>query len=164
MDHSGVRTIIEVIQFLNEKGVNICFSELSDNNMKLLKGLKVIPNMVDEEHVFDSVEECIMWMYQPGHIENMSDDPDELYLPPAFTPNGDGINDDWNIKNIGNYPDAEISIFNLKGESVFQSMGYATPWNGQYQGSLLPPGEYKYKINLNDNKKEPIKGTVFIFR
>lgn len=86
MDHSGVRTITEVIQFLNEKKVNVCFSELSDGNMKLLKGLNVIPNMVDEDHIFDSVEECIMWMHQPGHIENRLEDPTKLYIPRLLPP------------------------------------------------------------------------------
>jgi SulP family sulfate permease len=164
MDHSGVRTITEVIQFLNEKKVNICFSELSESNMKLLKGLNVIPNMVDENHIFDSVEECIMWMHQPGHIENRLDDPTKLYIPPAFTPNGDGINDDWNIKNIDQYPQAEVTIFTREDKAIFESKGYKTAWNGQYHDALLPPGEYKYRIKLNEESGEVLEGSVFMFR
>jgi SulP family sulfate permease len=164
MDHSGVRTITEVIQFLKERNVNICFSELSDSNMKLLKGLNVVPNMVDEDHIFDSVEECIMWMHQPGHIENKLDDPEKLYIPPAFTPNGDGVNDDWNIKNIDKFPKAEVTVYNIQNEVVFSSDGYETKWNGQYHGSLLPPGEYKYQIKLNSAEDQILEGTVFMFR
>ncbi len=162
MDHSGVRTFIEVIQFLKERKVNVCFSELSDANLKILKGLNVIPNMVDEEHLFDSVEECIMWMNEPGHIENEFKDTSELYIPPAFTPNQDGINDDWAIKNIDKYPNATVSVFNLNNELVFHSQGYGEPWTGKQNGVLQPPGEYKYEINLRENEK--IEGSVFIFR
>jgi SulP family sulfate permease len=164
MDHSGVRTITEVIQFLNEKKVNVCFSELSDGNMKLLKGLNVIPNMVDEDHIFDSVEECIMWMHQPGHIENRLEDPTKLYIPPAFTPNGDGVNDDWDIKNIDQFPNAEVIVFNKNDEAVFKSRGYKDAWNGKYKGSLLPPGEYKYQIKLNGESGDVLEGPVFMFR
>lgn len=162
MDHSGVRTFMEVIQFLNERKVNICFSEVSEANMKLLKGFDLIPQMVDEDHIFDSVEECIMWLNEPGHIENEFKDESELYFPSAFTPNGDNINDDWNIKNIDKYPGAEIEILNKNDELVFESIGYNEPWNGQLHGELLPAGEYKYRVKLDDgNKKE---GSVFIFR
>ncbi len=164
IDHSGVRTITEVIQFLNEKKVNVCFSELSDGNMKLLKGLNVIPNMVDEDHIFDSVEECIMWMHQPGHIENRLEDPTKLYIPPAFTPNGDGVNDDWDIKNIDQFPNAEVIVFNKNDEAVFKSRGYKDAWNGKYKGSLLPPGEYKYQIKLNGESGDVLEGPVFMFR
>jgi SulP family sulfate permease len=165
MDHSGVRTFIEVVQLLNEKKINVCISELSDGNMKLLIGLQVIPNLVDEAHVFDSVEECIMWMHQPGHIEDKLDDPNLLYIPPAFTPNGDGINDDWNIKNIDNYPEAVVKVSKIHGETVFKSRGYKIPWNGQFKGSLLPPGEYQYSIKLNNENDELFfEGSVFMFR
>jgi gliding motility-associated-like protein len=133
--------------------------------MKLLIGLQVIPNLVDEAHVFDSVEECIMWMHQPGHIEDKLDDPNLLYIPPAFTPNGDGINDDWNIKNIDNYPEAVVKVSKIHGETVFKSRGYKIPWNGQFKGSLLPPGEYQYSIKLNNENDELFfEGSVFMFR
>jgi SulP family sulfate permease len=162
MDHSGVRTFMEVVQFLNEQGVNVCFSEVSESNMKLLRGFDLIPQLVDEQHIFDSVEECIMWLNQPGHIENKFAGESELYFPPAFTPNGDGVNDDWNIKNIDRYPDAEVKVFSDGNKLVFESIGYKEPWNGQFNGELLSPGEYKYLIKLTSEQEK--EGSVFIFR
>lgn len=164
MDHSGVRTFIEVVQFLNERKVNVCFSELSESNATLFKGLGLIPQMVDENHVFDSVEECIMWMHEPGHIENKLISETELYIPPAFTPNGDGINDDWKIKNIDLYPNAIVKVFNRQKELMFESNGYDQPWNGQINGELVAPGEYKYSIALKDKNEQSRTGSVFIFR
>ena len=164
MDYSGVKTFIEVIQFLNEKEVNVCFSGLSEENMALLKGIGIIPQMVDHQHIFDSVEECIMWLHVPGHMDNEFEDQDELYVPPAFTPNGDGINDDWCIANIDRYPEAEITIYDSRERLVFQSKGYENPWNGTLDGQLLPVGEYRYHLKLHDEEDEQINGSVYLFR
>ena len=164
MDHSGVRTFIEVIQFLQEKGVNVCFSELSAHSLKLLKGFEIIPNMVHEDHLFDSVEECIMWLNEPGHIENEFSQDGRLIIPTAFTPNGDGINDYWEIKNIELFPKADLRIFDSSKKLVYESIGYEKPWEGELEGSLLPPGEYTYELILNDEKEEDRSGSVFLFR
>jgi len=164
MDHSGVRTFIEVIQFLQERGVNICFSELSPQSLKLLKGFEIVPNMVRENHLFDSVEECIMWLNEPGHIENSFEEDDGLIIPPAFTPNGDGINDEWEIKNLQLYPKATIRIYDTSKNLVFESTASNKNWNGELNGVLMPPGEYTYELNLNDDKEEDRTGSVFLFR
>ncbi len=164
MDYSGVRTFMEVIQFLNEQKVNICFSRVSEANLKLLKGVDIIPKMVDKQHIFESVEECIMWLHEPGHIDNKFSDESMLYIPPAFTPNGDGVNDDWCIRNIDQYPTAEVAIYNGKKEVIFESIGYKNPWNGQLAGELLPTGEYLYELKLNDDEQKTIAGSVYLFR
>jgi gliding motility-associated-like protein len=67
----------------------------------------------------------------------------------AFTPNGDGINDYWQIKNIQNYASATVQVFNRYGQLLFESKGYARPWDGTYNGQKLPAGVYYYIINLN---------------
>ncbi len=164
MDHSGVRTFIEVIQFLQERGVNLCFSELSPQSLKLLKGFEIVPNMVRENHLFDSVEECIMWLNEPSHIENSFEEDDGLIIPPAFTPNGDGINDEWEIKNLQLYPKATIRIYDTSKNLVFESTASNKNWNGELNGVLMPPGEYTYELNLNDDKEEDRTGSVFLFR
>ena len=69
----------------------------------------------------------------------------------AFTPNGDGINDYWKINNIESYPDALVQVFSRYGQKVFESKGYAKPFDGTMNGKKLPPGVYYYIINLNTN-------------
>ncbi|HEY9196939.1 MAG TPA: gliding motility-associated C-terminal domain-containing protein, partial [Mucilaginibacter sp.] len=69
----------------------------------------------------------------------------------TFTPNGDGSNDYWKINNIESYPAAVVQIFNRNGQKLFESKGYATPFNGTYNGKALPVGTYYYIINLNKN-------------
>ncbi len=69
----------------------------------------------------------------------------------TFTPNGDNINDYWVIKNIENYPDALVQVFNRYGQKLFESKGYAKPFDGTYNGQKLPSGVYYYIINLSTN-------------
>ena len=74
----------------------------------------------------------------------------DIVFPSGFTPNGDGVNDTWQIDLISEYPDATVEIFNRWGQSLFFSTGYQTPWDGTYEGKAMPVGTYYYTINLND--------------
>ncbi|QEC77261.1 gliding motility-associated C-terminal domain-containing protein [Mucilaginibacter ginsenosidivorax] len=74
-----------------------------------------------------------------------------LSIANSFTPNGDGHNDYWKINNIESYPSAVVQVFNRNGQKLFESKGYATPFNGTYNGKALPVGTYYYIINLNKN-------------
>lgn len=82
----------------------------------------------------------------------------------SFSPNNDGINDYWNIKNIDNYPKAEISVFTRYGQRVFHSIGYGKPWDGNFNGSKLSPGTYYYIIDLKDDFVPKQSGWVYIVR
>lgn len=70
-------------------------------------------------------------------------------IPNTISPNGDGINDIWDISGLENYPDATILIFSPYGQKVYESKGYAKPFDGTYNGSRLAVGVYYYIINLN---------------
>jgi gliding motility-associated-like protein len=76
---------------------------------------------------------------------------DDVHIPNTFTPNGDGINDNWVITGL-NETD-KISIYNRYGTMVFQNLGYPVPWNGTYKGKRLPPGVYYYLINSLASKQ-----------
>lgn len=73
----------------------------------------------------------------------------DIVIPTAFTPNGDGVNDTWVIQKIGDYPNCTVQVFNRYGALVYHSIGYGTPWDGNYGGARLPVGTYYYIINLN---------------
>ncbi len=76
----------------------------------------------------------------------------EIYK--AFTPNGDGKNDVWNIKYISAYPNCSVTIFNEWGMQVFESTGYETAWDGtNKKGNKLPAATYYYIIDLKDGSK-----------
>jgi gliding motility-associated-like protein len=84
-------------------------------------------------------------------------------IPNTFTPNGDGINDTWDIYALRYYPDCRIYIFNRTGQTVFSSIGYAKPWDGTYNGKPLPVGTYYYIINLR-NHARVLSGSITILR
>jgi len=87
-----------------------------------------------------------------------------LVLPKAFSPNGDLINDVWNIGMKELYPKMEVKIFNRWGESVWRSeKGYPIPWDGKSNGAQLPIDSYHYVIDLH-NGSRPIIGNVTIVR
>jgi gliding motility-associated-like protein len=87
----------------------------------------------------------------------------DLYIPTAFTPNKDGKNDTWEIPGLAMYPTAKVYVFERAGQLVFESSNYGPPyWDGSLKGKLLPMGVYVYLIQLNDNKKTLLKGTLTI--
>ncbi|NCU04141.1 MAG: PKD domain-containing protein [Chitinophagaceae bacterium] len=83
--------------------------------------------------------------------------------PNTFTPNGDGINDFWEIKFLGDYPGAVIEVYNTAGSVVYRSVGYTTPWDGKYKGQPLPAGTYYYVLDPKNGRKR-ITGYVTILR
>ena len=84
-------------------------------------------------------------------------------IPNTITPNADGVNDYWKIPGIENYPQAMVRIYNRNGQPVFESRGYATAFNGTYNGQLLPYGTYYYIIELS-NSCNLLRGSITIVR
>ena len=75
-------------------------------------------------------------------------------IPNAISPNGDLINDEWNIGLIELYPKLEILIFNRWGQAIWRSeKGYPHPWDGTNNGLPLPIDSYHYIINLHNGSK-----------
>ncbi len=76
-----------------------------------------------------------------------------LFIPNGYSPNGDGVNDYFEIKGIQNLAEAELKIFNRWGQQVFVSEKYANEWNGFNSSKIeLPDDTYFYELKLeNDN-------------
>jgi gliding motility-associated-like protein len=87
----------------------------------------------------------------------------KLEIPNTFTPNGDGINDTWNISGIANYPDCFVNIYNRYGMPVFQSRGYHRAWDGTINGAKVPVSTYYYVIDLGFQNKK-ISGDLTVIR
>jgi gliding motility-associated-like protein len=84
-------------------------------------------------------------------------------IPNAFSPNGDGVHDTWQIEHMADYPGSSLHVFNRYGQQVFSSKGYATPWDGKVNGKDLPVGVYYYVIELR-NGFSPLNGSITIIR
>lgn len=87
----------------------------------------------------------------------------DVYVPNAFSPNGDGLNDQWSIPALGAFEEYSVSVYNRNGELVFRSRNANTPWDGTYRGARQPVGVYVYVIDVKDNGLF-LKGTLSIVR
>jgi gliding motility-associated-like protein len=83
--------------------------------------------------------------------------------PNTFTPNGDGVNDFWEIQYLNDYPGCVIEVYNTAGSLVYRSVGYTTPWDGKFKGQPLPAGTYYYVIDPK-NGRSRVAGYVTILR
>jgi gliding motility-associated-like protein len=87
------------------------------------------------------------------------------YIPNSFTPNGDGVNEEFGLTGFstGGY---SMIIFNRWGEEVFVSSGPNDSWNGKNKkGKDAPTGIYTYLFKINNDKtQKPISGTVTLVR
>lgn len=88
----------------------------------------------------------------------------ELFIPSAFSPNHDGLNDVWNIPAIAGNAASRVIIFNRFGQKIFESSGYSKPWDGTYKGVVQPIGAYFYQIQPDIKKEKIITGSVMIVR
>jgi gliding motility-associated-like protein len=87
-----------------------------------------------------------------------------LEISEIITPNDDGFNDTWKMKNIDLFPDAEVFVYNRWGELVFRTKNIsANEWDGTFKGKLLPTDSYHYILHLNDGS-EPRSGVISIIR
>ncbi len=88
-----------------------------------------------------------------------------IFIPNAFSPNGDGRNDRWIIAGLESLPNCEVYIYNRFGELVFSSRGYTQPWDGRCRGKDQPAGAYVYIIRPNDGRRNiPLKGSLVLVR
>lgn len=80
-----------------------------------------------------------------------------------FSPNGDNVNDYFEVKNIDLYPDCEVIIYNRLGSKVFEKRGYTNDWDGTFEGNPLPDATYYYVISC-DGTDKIYKGPISILR
>lgn len=77
-----------------------------------------------------------------------------LNLPNIITPQGDGINDVWNIKGLEAYPGSRIRIFDRYGKLlVDKEFEENFVWDGKYLGRPVPSTAYWYIIEVTDGRK-----------
>ncbi|MFZ2339590.1 MAG: gliding motility-associated C-terminal domain-containing protein [Bacteroidales bacterium] len=140
------------------------FSETLINNDKALHKVvyRFIPRIVTD----DGAQSCegkevkfTVWI-NPGFRCREA----YLEIPNAFSPNGDGINDVWNIIGKDSYPEIEVTVYNRWGQAVWKSVrGYPVPWDGRSRGKVMPVDSYHYLIELHDGTRAII-GNVTVVR
>jgi len=85
----------------------------------------------------------------------------DIDIPNFFTPNDDGDNDTWVPENLEGFPNAKVEVFDRYGRIIVQ-FGTKGSWDGTYNGSLLPTGDYWYTITLDGGRQ--FVGNVTLYR
>ncbi len=86
-----------------------------------------------------------------------------IFVPTAFTPNGDGLNDRWHIPFLDPVMDALVIVYNVYGEEVYRVKGAWVDWDGSVNGKKQPSGTYIYSVRFSNNRK-PLQGTFTLLR
>lgn len=87
----------------------------------------------------------------------------DIFVPGAFSPNNDGLNDTWHIPALVSVPNAKLMVYNRYGKIIFETTGGSNQWDGTYKGKALPTGGYAYLIDQKNGN--PVKkGMVIIVR
>jgi gliding motility-associated-like protein len=88
---------------------------------------------------------------------------EDIFVPNAFTPNGDGKNDSWRIPFLDPAFGAEVSVFNRYGQLVYHSKSSIVSWDGTIRGQKQPTGTYVYMISIKPGSFRR-SGTVTLIR
>ena len=80
-----------------------------------------------------------------------------------ISPNGDGINDLWEINNVQLYKNYQISIINEAGALVFSTKNYDNSWAGTNGGQALPTGVYFYVVK-NTEGDQKFTGSISLLK
>jgi gliding motility-associated-like protein len=81
----------------------------------------------------------------------------------VVTPNGDGKNDTWIIKNIEQYPNNTVRIFDRAGRLIYVKKGYSNEWDGTLNGKLLNEDAYIFVVHPG-NGTGILRGTISVIR
>ncbi len=86
-----------------------------------------------------------------------------IFVPTAFTPNKDGINDRWRIPFLDPALGATVKVYNRYGQLIYHVSSVAIDWDGTFNGKEQPSGTYVYHITFN-KRRQDMKGTFSLIR
>jgi gliding motility-associated-like protein len=75
-----------------------------------------------------------------------------FFIPDVITPNGDGINDYWHIRDLERYPDNTVRIINRWGDEILNQTPYQQNWYGTWKDKDLPGATYYYVIHVKNEQ------------
>ena len=121
-------------------------------------------NTSNPQTIYIKTENTVTGCYIINTFElNIINCPPEIF--DAFSPNGDGVNEEFVINGLSNVFTAyRIFIYNRYGNLVHKGNHNVSFWNGTLldTNKLVPSGTYFYTLYLNDSNYKPLVGWVFM--
>lgn len=155
-------------------GFLIAESELANVNYQWYKNGEIIPDA--HERIYKANESgtysikfinfCEEEFESNSYVFIKEDCSVNLFLPEAFTPNNDGINDVFEVFG-SNVIKLDIRIYNRWGEVVYILQSLEDSWDGVSRGQLAPSGTYVYKgtyVDVVSNEKHHVQGKISLIR
>ena len=159
-----------------QSGVREYLLETTDPDGNLLRTPISFSDLTNNfQDVIDQTQQIIRYRIQaisndPAPLTSYSnyvtlDIPAQVFLPNAFTPNNDGLNDTFQAKGIF-IDQFNLKIFSQWGELLFISSQLDVGWPGTFNGELMPGGTYAYLIEIVDpmGRSEVRRGTVHLLK
>lgn len=143
---NNVLNLLNYIQKLNPQNSSLHQEPIVDQNTETESEFTPIIEPNTQENSMNPVETIVY----------------NLEIPNVFTPNGDGFNDMFVIKNLDKYPENSLLIADRNGKIVYERNSYMNDWDAQ----SVPDGTYYYILSYKDktNSKGLIKGPITIVR
>lgn len=139
--------------------------------------MEYFPNQSATNQAFIAKEAMDIWVYAESHSGcvdsanlKLSYEPLDvnIFMPNAFSPNGDGLNDDFGptFNNKRGYEIEEFSIYNRYGQRVFYNTGRNKKWDGTFNGKHADVGTYFYilKVRFHNGETFSSQGDFHLIR
>lgn len=138
-------------------------------NNKVYANGATINNLRHGNHVIEILnrENCVIGIDTVRLGLELAPECDLVFVPNAFTPNNDGLNDVL-IPYLGaGVYECQFAVYNRWGQLMYMTREIGSGWNGTYSGSRQPPGGYVWTLSyktLSSPTKKLIKGTLILVR
>ena len=162
---ADVSTVTVTVLPIEQLSLSITFSSVPFNNNQSIivnatGGTGNYEYQLDNEswtsnNVFNQIRGCEDHIISVREITGCSNIATEVFrvfdFPKFFTPNGDAVNEFWNIKCLSDQPNSLVSIFDRYGKLLKQITPNSLGWDGTYNSNLLPSSDYWFKVDYIDN-------------
>lgn len=154
----------QLVEFINNSSPDVVknYWDFGNGDTSRLKEPQVEYALPDEHRVMLMVENAI------GCKDSAIlyvEEPLQVFIPNSFTPNGDGLNDQFGVvsQSVLNY---YLVIYDRWGNMVYESRDPDESWHGNLNGSPLPTGVYAYRLEIEGTNKQIVKkmGSIMLLQ
>jgi gliding motility-associated-like protein len=160
----GCDSILQLTLTVDNVYRSVIDAFICKNQQYVLPDGKIVRDSGEYTTVLQSIHGCDSVVITK--LKTFNGNNDGVFVPTAFTPNGDGINDIFKIHTVDPSQFGHLKIFNRWGQVVFSSADYTKGWNGTFNGRLPETGTYVYLLRAKNcgGIWQNYKGTVTILQ